>query len=78
MKREIRKRSFTSSGYDLRSPLEKVLEILAEVRDTIDPTEHKMVSDMQYCIKMISSNKLYEAELNIEEQDDGSIHEMTS
>jgi len=55
----------TSSGYDLRSPLEKVLEILADVRNAIDEGEIRMIQDMNYCIKMINTNKLYEAELDL-------------
>jgi hypothetical protein len=43
IKREIRSKTMTSSGYDLRSPLEKVLEILTEVRDSIDPGDSKMI-----------------------------------
>ena len=44
MKTDIRKKMMsTSSGYDLRSPLERVLEILNDIRDSIDPGEVKMV-----------------------------------
>ena len=70
MKRDIRKRIITISGYDLRSPLERVLEILNDIRDSIDPNEERMISEMNYCIKQISSNKLYEAEIDIEEPDE--------
>ena len=77
LKREIRQRTVTSSGYDLRSPLEKVLEILGDVRNAIDLDEVKMVQDMNYCIKMISSNKLYEAELDIEEIEEGRENDKT-
>lgn len=70
IKREIRQKSMTSTGYDLRSPLEKVLEILNDVRDSIDPGETKMIQDMNYCIKMIASNKLYEAELDLQMPED--------
>ena len=28
-------------GYDIRSPLEKVMEILADFRDSIDVSEYK-------------------------------------
>lgn len=33
VKRDIQKRQLTSTGYDMRSPLEKVLEILNNLRD---------------------------------------------
>lgn len=37
VRREVRKKNIYSSlGYDLRSPLEKVLEILTDLRDTLD------------------------------------------
>lgn len=36
VKREVQKRALTSNGYDLRSPLERVLEILNNLRDIID------------------------------------------
>ena len=62
----------------MRSPLEKVLEILNEARDMFDPTESKIIKDINYCIKMISSNKLYEAELDIgeNEEQEKSIKEL--
>jgi hypothetical protein len=37
-------------------PVEKVLEILNNLRDLIDPEEKKVVQELNYCIKMISSN----------------------
>ena len=46
----------TTLGYDLRSPLEKVLEILNEVRDSMEKGEERLINDINYCIKMISSN----------------------
>ena len=40
MRREVRKKiANTNIGYDIRSPLEKVLEILSDLRDSIDPSE---------------------------------------
>ena len=42
VKRDMQKRNMTS-GYDLRSPLEKVLEILTNLRDIIDLDEHKLI-----------------------------------
>jgi prepilin signal peptidase PulO-like enzyme (type II secretory pathway) len=60
-RREIRKMATTVSGYDLRSPLERVIAILEEFKSLIDPGDEKLNNDMSYCITMISSNKLYEA-----------------
>jgi hypothetical protein len=45
----------------MKSPVEKVLEILNNIRDLIEPNEKKIITDINYCIKMISSNQLYEA-----------------
>lgn len=57
-------------GYDLRTPLDKVIEILNDLRDSVDPSERRVVADLNYCIKMISSNKLYEARLEMDEPDE--------
>lgn len=43
-------------GFDLRSPLERVLEILGKLRDQIDVEETKLIQDLNYCIKVISTN----------------------
>ena len=51
----------------MKSPVEKDLEILNHLRELIDPDEKKVVSDINYCIKMISSNQLYEANYNLED-----------
>mmetsp|Transcript_7290 Transcript_7290/g.6445 ORF Transcript_7290/g.6445 Transcript_7290/m.6445 type:complete len:106 (-) Transcript_7290:298-615(-) len=51
---------------DLRSPLERVLEILNEIRDRLDYGEDKTIEDVNYCVKMISSNKLYEANFDVD------------
>lgn len=69
-RREIHKRSKISIGLDLRSPLERVLEILNGLRDQIDTNEKKIVEDLNYCIKIISSNQLYEAKLDYDEMTD--------
>lgn len=36
------------------------------MRDQIDVEEAKIIKDLNYCIKMISSNQLYEAKLEID------------
>jgi hypothetical protein len=44
MKRDIRKKLMTTiEGYDLRSTLEKVLEIMNDIRECIDPNDDKML-----------------------------------
>jgi hypothetical protein len=55
VRREIRNKKITLA-YDMISPVEKVLEILNNLRDLIDPEEKKVVQELNYCIKMISSN----------------------
>jgi len=67
VRNEIRKRKKTGKGIDMRSPLEKVMEILGGLRDIIDPAERKLVEDINYCIKMISSNRLYEADIDLDQ-----------
>jgi len=43
VRREVRIKTTTSLGYDLRSPLEKVLEILNGLRDSLDTSEKKVI-----------------------------------
>lgn len=71
VKRDIQKRKLTSNGYDLRSPLERVLEILNDLRDSVDTDETKIIQDLNYCINMISSNQLYEAKLEFDPDSEG-------
>jgi hypothetical protein len=40
----------------LKSPLERVLEILNTLRDAVDTNETRVIEDLNYCIKIISSN----------------------
>ncbi|CDW90418.1 3 5-cyclic nucleotide phosphodiesterase family protein [Stylonychia lemnae] len=68
VKRQIQLRQLTANGYDLRSPLERVLEILNGLRDQLDIEETKIIQDLNYCIKVISSNQLYEANLDFDGQ----------
>ncbi len=44
--------------------------MLNEIRDQLDPSEKKFINNLNYCIKMIQSNKLYEAELQFQNYDD--------
>lgn len=49
--------------YHMSSPAEIVNEILCEIRDMIENDE-RLLGDINYCIKMISSGKLYETNFN--------------
>ena len=37
-----------------------------DIRDRLDFSEERTIEDINYCIKMISSNKLYEANFDID------------
>jgi hypothetical protein len=56
IKRDHAKRNTTFKGMDLRSPLERVLEILNNLRDKIDTNEAKIIQQLNYCIKTITTN----------------------
>lgn len=68
-KSKARKQMKGRDIYHVASPAEIVNEILCEIRDLID-NDDKMLEDINYCIKMVSSGKLYEA--NIEDQGEGA------
>jgi len=53
VKREMVKRGLTNMGFDLRSPLEKVIDILHEIRDKLHEDESKIKKDIAYCVKII-------------------------
>jgi hypothetical protein len=42
------------------------LEILNNIRDAIDSKESKTIQELNYCIKMITSNQLYEANIELD------------
>ena len=46
------------SHFDVKSPVEKCLEILMDARKEID--DNLMLKDIEWCMEMISSNKLYD------------------
>lgn len=50
----------------MRSPLERVLEIMNNLISKLDSNCEREIEDINYCIKMISSNKLYEANIDME------------
>lgn len=60
----------------MRSPLERVLEILNNLRDAIDVDESKIIKDLNYCIKSIGNNTLYEANLDYEGGDNKERNEV--
>lgn len=62
VKRDIQIKKVKSSSLYVKSPLETVLEILNGIRDKIDAGELKVIADLNHCIKLISSNKLYDAD----------------
>jgi hypothetical protein len=63
VKREAIKKGLTNLGYDLRSPLEKVIDILNEIRSKLHQDEQKIKEDLEFCTKIIQSGKLYEVNL---------------
>ena len=67
-KSQARRRMKSRDIYHVSSPAEVVNEILCSVRDMID-NDDELVEDLNYCIKMVSSGKLYEA--NIDENAEG-------
>lgn len=64
-KSKARKQMKGRDIYHVASPAEIVNEILCEIRDLIDNDE-KMLEDINYCIKMVSSGKLYEANIDVQ------------
>ena len=60
----------------MRSPLERVLEILNNLRDSIDVDESNLIKDLNYCIKSIGNNTLYEANLDYEGGDNKERNEV--
>lgn len=71
VKRDFQKRKTTIMGMDLRSPLERVLEILNNLRDKIDSNQTKTLQEINYCIKIITSNQLYEANIEMDPSAEG-------
>jgi cAMP-specific phosphodiesterase 4/calcium/calmodulin-dependent 3',5'-cyclic nucleotide phosphodiesterase len=58
-----------TKGYDMNSPLENVIRILTELVGQIDSSESAIITDLNYCIKAINSNQLYEAEVIFDQGD---------
>ncbi len=71
-KRDLQTRLKTSSGYNLKSTLEKVLEVLGDLRNELEVSEHKRIQDLNYCIKMIQQNKLYDGGIEMFEEEENN------
>lgn len=39
--------------YDLRPPLEKIIEIMSEFKQRLHPSENRLTANVDYCIKMV-------------------------
>ena len=59
-KRAAQRKMQTRDIFHVKAPAEIVNEILCEIRDMIQ-NDDKLLEDINYCIKMVSSGKLYEA-----------------
>lgn len=64
-----RKKMFGRDFYHVMAPSEIVNNILCNIRDLIQNDE-KMLEDVNYCIKMVSSGKLYETNFGEGEGDE--------
>jgi len=61
-KSAARKKMATKDIYHVTSPAEIVNEILCDIRDMVNNDE-RLLEDINYCIKMVSSGKLYETNI---------------
>ena len=63
---EIKESRKSSSKYvsynDYKSPLERTIEILSNLKETIE--DQQSIKDIDFCLKNISNGKLYEIEMN--------------
>ena len=71
VRREMRMKKNVGLIFGIQTPVERVLEILNSMRDMIEPSERKLIQDINYCIEMISTNKLYDVDIidELEEED---------
>jgi len=76
VKRDLVKRGLTKMGYDLRSPLEKVIDILKDVMGKLHTDEDKIKKEIAFVLKTIQSGKLYE--INLEGQGDQAVLDLVS
>mmetsp|Transcript_33558 Transcript_33558/g.24202 ORF Transcript_33558/g.24202 Transcript_33558/m.24202 type:complete len:209 (-) Transcript_33558:1275-1901(-) len=54
------------SHLDVRTPSEIITEMLVNLRDRIN-VDDASIGDLNYCLKMIASNRLYEADVDLGE-----------
>jgi hypothetical protein len=59
-RKKMRTRFEDGDGYDFTSPVEKVVRILTDLRDSLDTNSSNFISGLNYCIDVISTNKLYD------------------
>lgn len=63
------------SHYEVKTPVEKCMEILMEARNSIE--DQLMLKDIEWCMQMLSSNKLYDPLMAFKKyEDDGSPTEQ--
>ena len=55
----IKKIKVAYSRYDLKSPVEKIVEILGSLRDMLNNNK-SLIKEIEWCIEVISSNRLYD------------------
>ena len=69
VRREVRKKTDFSSNNDLRAPVEKIISILTNHRDMMleEGADSSLVQEINYCLQMILSDKLYDADIDIDE-----------
>ena len=51
---------FRMGGYDFKTPVERVLELLGTMKHRLPEEESEMQAELAYSIYMISTNKLYD------------------
>jgi hypothetical protein len=56
LKSRDKRTSGITTGYDMLCPCENVVELLTKMRDQLDLSETGLITDLNYCLKMISSN----------------------
>jgi len=62
IKREIIKKKNAHLAYDIEAPIERVLQILNDLKERLDG-EKGWQDNLEYCIHAIQSNKLYELDI---------------
>lgn len=71
--RRLKMQQSQIKGIDLRTPQEIILGMLSNLRERVDQKD-KCLTDLNYCIKMIASNQLYEASF-IDDEEESSAKE---